>query len=122
MQRRGVPRSFDPMQRVARIRGEQPRQIFRFGQRRAMRHGAAQIFPQARAHLPGEGLGCFQPAGERFRAVRQPERFQLGRLAAPSSPTSTKSRVFVTSTSRYRVQYRLTCSPRQSRKRRRLRL
>ena len=74
------------MQRVAGIRGEQPRHVFRFGQRRPMRQGAAQIFPQAGTHLPGEGSGCFQPASERLRVVCQPERFQLRRLAVRIFP------------------------------------
>ena len=80
IQRRSGACGFDPMQRVARIRGEQPRQIFRLGQGRAMRQGAAQIFAQPGASLPGEIARRFQPAGKLLRALRRPKRFEPGRL------------------------------------------
>ena len=69
------------MQRVTRIRREQPCHVLRLGQRRAMRQRPAQIFPQPGAHLPGEGARRFQPAGELLRTLRQPERFAPSRLS-----------------------------------------
>ena len=77
LERRRIARRLDTGQPVARIGGEQPRQVFRFGKRRPVRQGAGEIFAQARAGRIGEGARLFQLAPEVFRAVRQPEGFEL---------------------------------------------
>ena len=76
-----IARRLDPREPVTRIRREQPRQVLRLGQRRAVRQRPSEIFAQARAHLSREGPRCFEAAHERGRVVGQPERFELRRTA-----------------------------------------
>ena len=75
-----------------------------FGKGGPVPQRAGEIFAQACAEFASEGARLLQSAVEVVRADRHPEGFQLAGRPAVSSLTSTKSRVFVTSTSRYRPQ------------------
>ena len=108
LERRRVARRLDTRETVARIRCEQPCKVLWLGERSPVRQRAEEIFAKTRAHVAGEGARSLQSPIEVVRTVRQSKRFEFRRRPDASSPTKTKSRVFVTSTNRYRFQYRLT--------------
>ena len=98
----GIAGGFDSGQSVAGIRRQQPRQVFRFGERRAMRQGSAQVVAKTRGNVTGECTGMLKAplkSPPRLSASRKVSSL-AGRPDAYPRRASTKSRVFVTSTSR----------------------
>ena len=73
---RCAARRLDAGEAVARVRGEQPRQILRFRQRRSVRQRPCEILAKARARLAGERPGLFQPVKELIAAAGQPKGFE----------------------------------------------
>ena len=78
LQRLGVARGLDPRQPVAGVRRQQPGQIPRLGERRAVSQGPAEILGQAGTHVAGEGARRLQALLELLGACRQPEGLQPG--------------------------------------------
>ena len=99
-----VASSLNPCEAVARIGGKQPGQVFRFGQGSPVGQGAGQKYSPSPAPISvrAKVRGVLQGAVSKvFGAVSQAEGFERGRMtSAASSPTRTKSCVFVTSTRR----------------------
>ena len=85
-QRRGVAGPFHAGQPVAGVGRQQPGQIFRFGQRRRVGQGAAQVFAQADADRVGEGAGMLQARVEIVRGIGEAEGLQTDGLAAGVLP------------------------------------
>ena len=81
IERRRVARHLDPREAISGIGCQQPSQVLRLGERRAVRERAAKVLAQARANFAGEGARFFQQAIECFRAVSQLEGLQLCRTA-----------------------------------------
>ena len=81
LERRGVAGRFDTRQAITGVGGEQPGQVSRLGERRAVRQGTGKIFAQAGADVAGEGARSIQLAVEVAGAVGQPEGFELRRAA-----------------------------------------
>ena len=78
---RCIVRRLDPRQPVARIGGEQPRQISRLRERGSMRQRTSKVFTEARSGPPRECTRLLKLAPEIVRAVRQSESLQLRRTA-----------------------------------------
>ena len=82
-QRRCVARGVDTSEPVAGVGCEQPGQVLRIGQHRAVRQRADKILPEAGADLAGKGARCLQLADELVRAGRQTERLERRLAAGP---------------------------------------
>ena len=80
-QRGRVARRLDPRQTVARVRGEQPGQVLRLGQRGAMRQGPAEIFAQTGPDAAGKRARRLQQMVELLGVMGQPEGLELCRQA-----------------------------------------
>ena len=76
-----VAGGFDPREAVTGIRGQQPRQVFGFGQGGPVRQRPAEIFAQPGTNIAGKGAGCFQGGGQSLAALSAKQKgFERSRL------------------------------------------
>ena len=75
-ERRRLAGRLDAGQAIARIRGEQPREVLRLGNRRAVRQRPAKILAQTGAGGAGQALRLLQQALELVTAAGQTERLE----------------------------------------------